>query len=295
MPCQIPLPDGSTHEAPYQAICRLDEFGGMVKLFTIATERYEIHQYDRWLIEELAGIVGSSSRDVGFGSAGLLDGGARAWVQIRPPEGVTVGGDNLLPYVLAVSSHDRSMSTTYQLCVQRAVCDNTLEAALLEDRSVYRVRHTTGATMKLGEARDALEVAFEAADDFMVEVERLMNTPMTQRQFWATLDGIDPRPEEKVIEGRVTNARQIGSWERRREEKAALWNVDHRVAPWAGSLWGGLVAQNTWDQWALAERRSNRRDLADAKLDQFDKVSLGRIGVKDSRFLKAASGVLSGA
>jgi len=53
-------------------------------VFGVLSNRYQIHQFNDALLSNLEQIIDSS--ELGIDSAGLLKGGARAWVQISVPE-----------------------------------------------------------------------------------------------------------------------------------------------------------------------------------------------------------------
>src|SRR5690606_21053449 len=65
-----------------KAIVRSDN-GHVMGIFK---EGYVPHQYDEWLIKNVATILDD---DLAIGSAGLLKGGAVAWVSVEVPENIT--------------------------------------------------------------------------------------------------------------------------------------------------------------------------------------------------------------
>ena len=67
----------------------------------IAKLTYLPHSYSGWLLGGLSNLVGDT---LGVGSAGLLELGAKAWVQIRTPETLhTPQGFDFRPYILAAT------------------------------------------------------------------------------------------------------------------------------------------------------------------------------------------------
>src|SRR5712692_9502326 len=54
--------------------------------FAIFKESYSVHQYSDWLLGTVGTILDD---DLAIGSAGLLKGGARAWVSVEVPESIT--------------------------------------------------------------------------------------------------------------------------------------------------------------------------------------------------------------
>ncbi|MGY0497106.1 DUF932 domain-containing protein [Nocardia sp. FBN12] len=215
-----------------------------------------IHQYSEWLLDNLAHLVTAdglavTTDSLGIGSAGVLRGGAQAWVQLEPhetfktPEGVAYRS-----HITAYSSHDSSMATTYGRGNTVVVCDNTLSLArkdMSRTGQQYKVRRSAKSmSTKLKDARQALNLIIESSDSFAEEIKRLCEMPVTERQWQAFLGEIAPFPEE---DGRAKTLA-----ENRREKLTSLYRNDNRVAPWAGTAWGVLQATNTYDHHEASNR-----------------------------------------
>lgn len=275
------IPMHLVDDTEMKALVRID--GDKVVRFNYVTDSYAIHQFDDWLIDNVAALVDTSAGELSFGSAGLLRGGAVAWVQIRPPELVTIGDDTFLKFILAVTSHNSTIATTYKVVYQRVVCDNTLDMAMQEQsKGVFRVKHTSGSGLLVAEARQALDIMFKGMETFDAEIEQLMNTPLTTNQFAGAIKNHwEPVEEEQDGDGKVINQRSINNWDRRWDEMMNLWNDDPRVGKYKGTMWGGLMAYNTHSQWAMAERDTNDRDTADVKTAQLNGMVTGNLGDSD--------------
>ena len=80
--------------------------------------------------------------------AGSLDDGRRVWALAKMGDGyVLPGDDRMFPYLLLMTSYDTSLATTLMSTIVRAVCNNTIEAAILQDEngdstSTIKVPHT---------------------------------------------------------------------------------------------------------------------------------------------------------
>ncbi|MEV2222727.1 DUF932 domain-containing protein [Nocardia vinacea] len=220
-----------------------EEFFGM-----FATD--SIHQYDKWLLENLAHLVtpdglAVTSDSLGIGSAGLLRGGAQAWVQLEPADNFTTPeGVVFRTHIMAYSSHNGSQSTTYGMAQTNVVCDNTMSIAIGEMRESgmrYKVRRSANSmtNKRIDDARKAMNLVIASADSFAEEVKRLCETTVTDRQWQAFLGEWAPMPEK---EGR---GRTMA--ENKRENLTNLWRNDQRVAPWSGTAWGVVQATNTYD------------------------------------------------
>lgn len=199
---------------------------------------YQIHQFGDWLVDNVSTILDD---DLQIGSAGLLKGGAVAWVSVEVPDTITTPeGVAFRPHLLACTSHDGSMATTYKRVVQLVVCDNTLAIARREEGQVFRVKHTTKSLNRVAEARDALAIVHAAADDFAAEVERLTQIEVTGSDWQRFLDAHIELDTETMGKRAVTLA------EKKRDQFNLLWNHDERVSPWRGTALGVLQADNTW-------------------------------------------------
>jgi phage/plasmid-like protein (TIGR03299 family) len=167
-----------------------DDAGAILGLFK---DGYVIHQFREWLLGTVGSILDDG--DLSIGSAGLLRGGAVAWVSVEVPDTITTPeGVRFRPNLLACTSHDGSLATTFQRVVTNVVCDNTMSAALAENGQRIKVRHSRHSRLRLAEARQALAIVHTIADDFTAQVAQLAATTVTDRQWAAFLDAHITRP-----------------------------------------------------------------------------------------------------
>ena len=114
--------------ADRQAICRSDDTRGTP--MGIFKPGYLMHQYEEWLLTTVANILDDT---LSISSAGLLRDGAIAWVEVSVPETITTPeGFDFRPKLLATTSHDGSIATTFKRTITATVCDNTRAMALAE-------------------------------------------------------------------------------------------------------------------------------------------------------------------
>src|SRR5690349_13859351 len=98
------------------AVVRADT-GDIMGIFS---DGYTIHPYSEWLVRNVETILDDTLQ---IGSAGLLRGGAQAWVSVEVPDNIdTPEGVSFRPNLLAVTSHDGSLATTYKRVVTITVC-----------------------------------------------------------------------------------------------------------------------------------------------------------------------------
>ena len=198
---------------------------------------YVMHQPSEWLIDNVAYLLDDT---LSCGSAGLLRGGAVAWVQIEVPETITTPeGVAFRPHLTAATSFDGSLATTYGRAVTATVCDNTLSLAIrsMGDQKL-KVRHSRYSNLKLESAREALAIVHETADEFSKQVADLCAITVTDKQWAKFLDEVNPIPKD---DGRAKTIAQG-----KRDRLTGMYDHDARVAPWRGSAFGVVQAINTW-------------------------------------------------
>ena len=224
-------------ETDLQAITR-DDTHRRLGIFGL---RYTPHQYYEWLVKGVADILDD---ELAIASAGLLAGGAQAWVQVSLPETIEVAGMTALPWMMATTSFDGSTATTYKPGTQIVVCDNTRNIALGEDTPVVRVPHTMKSLTKLGEIRQDLGVAFAAIKDaFSAEIEKLATTPVSQYQFKQVIEALVPINELQDGPRKQTMAQT------KREQLTKLYNWDLRCLQWRDTALGVQQTFSTYNHW----------------------------------------------
>ena len=213
-----------------------DDPGG---IFGIFKGGYTVHQFKPWLLENVAVILDD---DLQIGSAGLLKEGAVAFVQVEMPEGITTPeGVEFRPHLLAASGMDGSLSSTFKRCVQIAVCDNTMDAALVEggkNSQRIRIRHSKKSMGRITEVREALAIVHDIADEFSAQVAALCNIKVSEGDWNKFLDEIAAVPEDEGY------AKTISTKKRTALEQ--LYTEDERCAPWTGTAFGVLQTMNTY-------------------------------------------------
>lgn len=212
---------------------------------------YTAHAYSDWLLTKVAHLLDA---DLSIGSAGLLKGGAVAWVQVELEETVdTPEGVSFRPHLSSLSSLDGSLSTTYLRGAQLIVCDNTASAALREGRALkHKTKHSRKSLERLEIIRKtlALEIIEQTAEDFSSQIADLCATTVNDKQWAAFLDAHVELPEKP--------GRGLTLAENKREALANLWNNDNRVAPWKNTAFGVLQAVNTFTHHVQQVRGSDR-------------------------------------
>jgi len=222
-----------------QAICRSDD-DSVLGIFGTG---YVRHQYREWLLTAVADLLDD---DLAISSAGLLRAGAIAWVEVSMPDTITTPeGVAFRPNLLATTSFDGSIATTYKRTVTDTVCDNTRELALSESGQEVKVKHSRHSGLQLAPARQALQMVYRLADDFAQEVARLCRVEVTRSQWQAFLDAHVPRVQ--TVTGLPLTGRSQTMADTKRDSLTTLYRSDPRVSPWAGTAHGVLQAVNTYE------------------------------------------------
>ena len=178
-----------------QVIGRSDDHTGNV--MGIFGHGYQRHQYREWLLISVADLLDD---DLAISSAGLLRGGAIAWVEVSMPETITTPeGVAFRPNLLARTSFDGSISTPYKRTVTDTVCDNTRACALAEKGQDFKVKHTANSRAQLGPARQALDMVHTLAQDFAYEVAQLCADQVSGSQWASFLDSHVPRVDPRDL------------------------------------------------------------------------------------------------
>lgn len=182
-----------------------------------------------------------------------------AWVEVSVPESITTPeGVTFRPNLLATTSFDGSIATTFKRTVTDTVCDNTRELALAEHGQTYKVRHSRYSRARLADARAALAMVHTLADDFAAEVAALCAVTVTPRQWTRFLDAHLPRVDAAT--GEPLAGRALSIADRKRDALTRLYRYDDRVAPWAGTAQGVLKAVNTYEHHEGTVRGASRAE-----------------------------------
>lgn len=207
-------------------------------LMGVFSESYATHQYGEWLVKNLENMIDDQ---IVIGSAGLLKGGAVAWVSLEMPESIEiVEGFSIRPHLLATTSHNGSIASTYKKVTTLVVCDNTYSVAMRENGESYSVRHSKYSNMRIQDARDALGIIHRMTDEMSRHFRMLTDIRVTDVEF--------ERIVEKMVPTPTSGAKMaVTRCENKRDELRSMWTSDERVAPWRGTGLGAIQAFNTYN------------------------------------------------
>jgi phage/plasmid-like protein (TIGR03299 family) len=251
---------------------RTGEFMGVFK------RGHKAHDYEQWLLDNCSVIMDNS--DLQVASAGLLRGGAVAWVQYELEESTTVAGLEFRPFLTAATSFDGSLSSTYVHGSQAVVCDNTLAGALTETR--VKVRHSSRSLDNIEAVRAALGLFIPTADAMVAQIDRLSRVKVSERIWAKFLDdaAIAPLVDKtgKALQGKAKTFAEI-----KRSQMTNLWTSDERAAQWHGTALGAYMAHNTWEQ-----HFQNVRNISRAERNALN-MAEGKVAAADAATMAALS------
>ncbi|MBT8227593.1 MAG: DUF932 domain-containing protein [Dactylosporangium sp.] len=159
--------------------------------------RYEVID-NRAAFEFLQDLV--EAYEVTWESAGALREGRKVFVAMRLPRTVRIDAaginDEIIPFIVAINSHDGSSQFHVVVTPWRPVCRNTERFALRDAHSRWGVRHTRNARERIDEARRTLGLSVAYFDQFTAEEQQLARTNLAVDAFRALIDQLWPHPGE---------------------------------------------------------------------------------------------------
>jgi phage/plasmid-like protein (TIGR03299 family) len=232
--------NGSRLEIPGKyATVRNAEFG--VNSLGVVGDFYKIVQ-NLEAAQVLDAIVDESGAM--FESAGSLRGGKKVFYTMRLPKDIMVGGKDLVgQYLLLTNTHDGSEPLKMAVTPVRAVCQNTVTAALNSAVSTYFLRHTTNVTGRIQEAREALKISWRYTDEFAEVANGLYERSFSDEQFEAFLADLMPAPFGDDISPRVQE-----TYDERIATVKALWKAPTQ-ANIANTAWAAFNTAVEYVDW----------------------------------------------
>ncbi|HZM79924.1 MAG TPA: DUF932 domain-containing protein [Candidatus Limnocylindrales bacterium] len=162
--------------------------------------------------------------DVVWESAGAVREGRRVFVAMRLPNTVTIDAagvnDQIIPFIVALNSHDGSSLFHVVVTPWRPVCANTERFALRDAHARWGVRHTRNARDRIEEARRTLGLTVTYFDAFAAEEEALARTELALADFHRVIDELWQPPEQDA------SVRARNNHSRRRDELTDLYTAN---------------------------------------------------------------------
>ncbi|MBB5874593.1 phage/plasmid-like protein (TIGR03299 family) [Allocatelliglobosispora scoriae] len=192
----------------------------------VVGSRYTVMQ-NRTVFEFLQDLV--DQYDITWESAGALREGRKVFVSLRLPHTITIDAtginDQILPFIVAVNSHDGSSLFQVVATPWRPVCGNTERFALRDAHTRWGIRHTRNAHERVDEARRTLRLSIDYYQQFAAEEEALARTALALDEFRKVIDDLWAPPAvgasdrakanhavrtARLVEGFTSNAESLG-------------------------------------------------------------------------------------
>lgn len=165
------------------------------KTLGVVRPSYKVLQNDDML---RFGDILVDSGEAKWDTAGSLRGGQLVFASMALPDGIKVPGDDSAHdlYILLTNGHDGWHPFRAVVTVVRAVCMNTVSAALRGAQHMFTIKHHATLEGRLDEARRALGVTFTYAATFEAVAADLIGRKMTEKQVEDTFRTLFPVPDD---------------------------------------------------------------------------------------------------
>lgn len=194
-------------------------------------------------------------------AAGALAKNHKAFVVLKMPKSILVGGEDACDwYMGAMNTHDGTGSLLVWTTQMRLACTNMLNGSMKGAASKWRLRHTSGIRGKIEEARKSLRLSYKWFDEFQIEAEKMLATPMRGDEFDRIVEQLAP-PSTSDKDG----------WKRRAEEKrGTLRHLFHEADTnefGRGTRWAAYNAFTEYADWYQPIRSAAPYARAERLLD----------------------------
>lgn len=179
------------------------------------------------------------SGEAKYETAGSLRGGRTVFfsMELNHLE-INVGGDKvdeaIKTFLLLTNTHDGTKSMEAVITCVRVVCVNTLNMALREAQSSFRLRHVGAMGGKIAAAREALGISFRYANELKALGDRLITQKIVEDQVWDILSKAVWPVDPEWSETRLDNSLATGAME--------LYKTSANLDNIRGTKWGVLQA-----------------------------------------------------
>lgn len=154
----------------------------------VVTDRYRVVQNE----EAFAFTDRLLGEGVRYETAGSLQGGRRTWILARLPQRYIISGDEIVPYLVFMNSHDGSGAIKAAMTPIRVVCQNTLNLALASAKRSWSTNHVGDIRGKLEDVRFTLLYADRYMAELGKTIDALNRQKISDRQIYEYIDALFP-------------------------------------------------------------------------------------------------------
>lgn len=194
-----------------------------------------------------------------FDSAGVVGNGRKCYITMKLPTTIQVAGGNdaIDTYLNCFNSHDGSSAFKIQVTFLRLICTNGM-TGMVGGESIT-LRHTSNATYKVQEAREALHLVFAQQQAFEDEINKMLGIKMTDKDYKDFIESLVPYPANEA------STRAINSVDKMRGELMGLWRADTQ-ANVKNTAWAAFSAVTEYVDWVKPVRgKSDDKELLRAE------------------------------
>jgi phage/plasmid-like protein (TIGR03299 family) len=240
------------------AVVRTSPFDGSNNVLSVVGSRYKVLQN-----EELFNF-GDNILDGGaqWETAGSLKSGRVVFGTLSMPKSFVLDpsgiADETNMYLIVWTSHDGSVAIQSAVTPVRVVCQNTLNFAMKQATQSFKIRHTQTLQGRLEEARKALDITFNYADEFETMAQELFQTSITNAQFDKLVSTIHPKNDEASPMAQTKYNAKIDTIQ-------GLYHSAKTQDGIRGTKWGALNALSEYQDYFRTSRTGDNDSLmADA-------------------------------
>ena len=164
----------------------------------VVSDRYKVVQNE----EAFAFTDALLGEGVTYETAGSLQNGRRTWILAKLPARYIISGDEVMPYLVFMNSHDGSGSIKAAMTPIRVVCQNTLNLALSTAKRSWSTNHIGDIKGKMEDARYTLLYADQYMAELGKAIDKLNQQKLSDRQVLEYIDSlfpIIPNPSDQQI------------------------------------------------------------------------------------------------
>lgn len=267
-----------------QGIVRSDDFSELGR----HTNAYAMHDYKEWLIRKVSNMLGGT---LSILSALTLKNGAQAAVEIGLDETMhddTTGLD-FWPFLLAKTSLDGSIATTYEAFNRVLRCDNMFGGITADAKAAgrqYKVKHTANSNnvSHVAGFREAMVILDQSAHTMQDWMKTMSGIEVPRREWLKVLDIIEPPAPAGSTGVKVTKTNN------RRDLLDSIYQGEGELGalngPFAGTAFGVVQANNTYQHHGVGVRGTTRLERV------YDRAIRGDLAASDQVAVEALAKVL---
>ena len=187
--------------------------------------------------------------------AGSLKDGATVWMVMEMPDTIKVDGyddETLQPFLFVSNSHDGGSSVTAGLTFIRLVCNNAVNLMITGSPRTFKIRHTKNMMTRMHEAKRVLGIAHTYTEAFQAEIDKLVNTKFSDKEFDAFLESLAPTEDKE--KAALTRALD------RQEEIKIIWKNTPDLQNIRNTAYGALQAVVDYHDHYITGRGDNKQE-----------------------------------